>query len=293
MNDNDRQQVEANAELERQTNNGEPAAHADSGAAPSDDHVRRAEHRDNVRYWVKLFVQPVLFLALIVALMIGLAVAQRQGFLKVGDQAGHEHVSTDGKPMRYICPMMCTPPQDSPGRCPKCAMDLVLATTSSSGPSGSIEIDPAARRLANIQTMEVKAVQVTRTIKAIGELRYDEGTLKTISAYVGGRLDKLYADFKGFEVEKGGHLALVYSPQLYSGQVEFLLAKRGRENAQSATIARVVTSANELYQSARQRAHRTRNDRGADQRVGGLRQSEQSSTPLLAHQRHGDREAGP
>ncbi len=69
------------------------------------------------------------------------------------------------------------------------------------------------------------------------ELNYDEGTLKTIAAYVDGRLDRLYADYTGVVVETGDQLALLYSPQLYSSQVELLVAKRSRERRQSATFA--------------------------------------------------------
>ncbi len=67
---------------------------------------------------------------------------------------------------------------------------------------------------------------MTRTLRAIGELSYDEGSLKTLSAYVDGRLDRLVADYTGVVVKKGDHLALVYSPRLYSSQIEFLLAKK-------------------------------------------------------------------
>ena len=93
----------------------------------------------------------------------------------------------------------------------------------------SIQVDPAARRVANIRTVAVKAIPLTRKIRTIGELSYDEGTLKTISAYVDSRLDRLYADYTGVVVEKGDHLAFLYSPQLYSCQVELLVSMRSRE----------------------------------------------------------------
>jgi Cu(I)/Ag(I) efflux system membrane fusion protein len=132
-------------------------------------------------------------------------------------------------------------------------MELVPATTGGGGGELSIEIDPAARRVANIETVPVRAAPMSRTIRAIGELTYDEGTLKTISAYVDGRLDRLYADYTGVVVNKGDHLALVYSPRLYSSQVEYLLAKKSRDNGRNSTLARVVESNEELLKNARQR----------------------------------------
>lgn len=117
----------------------------------------------------------------------------------------------------------------------------------------SIEIDPAARRVANIQTVAVSSMPLVRTIRTIGEISYDEGTLKTLSAYVDGRIERLYADYTGVVVKQGDVLALVYSPRLYSGQVELLLAKKALEQSQTATISRVIQSSRNLYESARQR----------------------------------------
>ena len=106
-------------------------------------------------------------------------------------------------------------------------MELVLAASGNGkSDSRSVQIDPASRRVANIRTVAVKSMEFTRTLRAVGELHYDEGSLKTISAYVDGRIDRLYADYTGVLVEKGDQLALVYSPRLYSAQVELLLAKK-------------------------------------------------------------------
>ncbi|EMI41343.1 efflux RND transporter periplasmic adaptor subunit [Rhodopirellula sp. SWK7] len=128
---------------------------------------------------------------------------------------------------RYICPMMCTPPSSEPGRCPVCAMELVKATGGGGGDGVSVTIEPVARRLIGIQTAKAKQGPVTQTIRTIGSISYDESKLATISAYVGGRIEKLYANYVGVPVEKDDDLALIYSPDLYSAQVEFLTAQSG------------------------------------------------------------------
>ncbi len=180
--------------------------------------------------------------------------AQKLGWISSGGSESPVQVSAGDENVRYICPMMCTPPQTEPGRCPVCAMELVQAASGGGdGDSSSIQVSPAARRVANIRTVAVTAVPPTRRIRAIGELGFDEGTLKTISAYVGGRLDRLYADYTGVVVQKGDHLALLYSPRLYSSQVEYLLAKQARENGQSATLRRVTQSNSDLDESAKER----------------------------------------
>lgn len=213
------------------------------------------QQRETQQWWIKLVLQPLLFLVSGGVLIVVLGVAQGLGWISAGGGGdGHNHSSAGSENARYICPMMCTPPQSEPGRCPVCAMELVPATSSGGNTdSHSVQIDPAARRIANIRTVAVESMPMSRTIRAIGELHYDEGTLKTISAYVDGRIDRLYADYTGAVVRKGDHLALVYSPRLYSSQVELLLAKETRNNNQLGKLKRVIPSSHDFYESSKQR----------------------------------------
>ncbi len=129
---------------------------------------------------------------------------------------------------RYVCPMMCTPATTQPGRCPVCAMELVQATQSSGGGDGiSVSIEPAARRLLGIQTAKASEGPVQQTIRTIGSIEYDESKLATVSAYVSGRIEKLYANYVGVPVQQGDDVALLYSPELYTAQVEYLTALEG------------------------------------------------------------------
>jgi RND family efflux transporter MFP subunit len=133
-------------------------------------------------------------------------------------------------------------------------MELVPASSSGGDSDGrSISIDPVARRIANIRTVAVRSLPMSRRIRTIGNLSFDESTLKTLSAYVDGRLERLYADYTGVVVTRGDHLALVYSPKLYSTQVEFLLAKKSQDQAHNLTLERVRQSRLDLCASARQR----------------------------------------
>jgi len=209
--------------------------------------------QESRRWWIKLLVQPLLLLAAGAVLIFSLGVAQKAGWISAGGGGGSEQAAA-GDTRIYICPMLCTPPQIGPGRCPVCEMELVPAASGGgNSDSKSVNIDPAARRVANIHTVAVKSVPLVRTIRAIGELNYDEGSLKTISAYVDGRLDRLYADFTGVVVQQGDQLALVYSPRLYSGQVELLLAKKARDASQTSSLQRVIHSNRDMYESSKQR----------------------------------------
>ncbi|MCM2369970.1 efflux RND transporter periplasmic adaptor subunit [Aporhodopirellula aestuarii] len=155
-----------------------------------------------------------------------LGLAQRTSWLTADGFSGESgdgvvnSVSDEGK--RYICPMMCTPPSTQPGRCPVCGMELVEATGGGGGDGISVSIDPVARRLVGIQTAVSQLGEVNRTIRTIGSIDFDESQLSTISAYVDGRLEKMYADYAGVKVSEGDDLALIYSPQLYTAQAEFI-----------------------------------------------------------------------
>lgn len=155
-----------------------------------------------------------------------LGIAQRTKWLTAGGFAGDRGapaaIESGGEDKRYICPMMCTPPSSDPGRCPVCAMELVEATGGGGGDGISVTIESSARRLVGIQTAISKIGEVHRTIRTIGSIDFDESRLSTISAYIDGRLEKLYANYAGVKVNEGDDLALMYSPQLYTAQAEFL-----------------------------------------------------------------------
>lgn len=223
-----------------------------SGSTENVD-MGKLERLETRRWWLKLVVQPALLLVCAAFAIAGLGVAQRLGWISAGGHVAQTPSGeTDAKP-QYICPMMCTPPQSEPGRCPVCAMELVQAADSGGGDKQSIEIDPVARRVANIRTAPAVRSLVSRTVKAVGRLRYDEGSLATISAYVDGRLERMYADYEGVFVRRGDSVAMIYSPKLYSSQVEFLLAKKAYEDSHSSSLTRVKETNQELYESSRER----------------------------------------
>ena len=211
--------------------------------------------RDAFRWWVKLFVQPLLFLVFLMMSFVALGLLQQVGLLT--DSEGLVTTGADNNTSAstsYICPMMCTPPSAKPGRCPVCAMELVPATSGTDQSDGrSIVIDPASRRVAGIETVKVESVLANHVIESIGKLDYDESGRKTLAAYVDGRIEKLYADYAGVKVTEKDTLAVLYSPKLYSAQVELLIALRAKEKSQSGTLSRVAAVNENLEQSARQR----------------------------------------
>ncbi len=194
--------------------------------ASTDKHPALPEDNGAARWLMRIGVQAatVAIVAGLVFFLLG--VAQRtnwltaDGFSSNAGKAANDTEVNEAK--RYICPMMCTPPSTEPGRCPVCAMELVEAVGGGGGDGISVTIEPSARRLVGIQTAISKLGEVNRTIRTIGTIDFDESRLSTISAYVDGRLEKMYANYAGVKVSEADDLALLYSPQLYTAQAEFI-----------------------------------------------------------------------
>lgn len=189
-------------------------------------------HRSSPFGWlIRAGVQSLLVVCIAALLLFMIGVAQRTGWIASGGTGTAKASTASGtdsdSAKRYICPMMCTPPSTAPGRCPVCGMELVEATSGGGGDGKSVMIEASARRLIGIRTEMAKRSSVQRTIRTIGSIDYDESRLATISAYVDGRLEKMYADYVGVPVNEGDDLALIYSPKLYSAQAEYLAALEG------------------------------------------------------------------
>ncbi len=205
---------------------------------------------------LRVFSIPALILAAFVVGIALLGVAQRAGWIQSASGDGDSSAvgtTSEESDVSYICPMMCVPPTGKPGRCPVCAMELVPASaSSSSGPSSEIQIDPRSRRVAGIKTVPAKSETLSREVRGVGEISYDESKLKTLSAYIDGRIEELYADYTGIEVKKGDSLAMIYSPELYGAQVEYARTLEFTTKAES-TNARISSSNKRLLESSRER----------------------------------------
>ena len=126
---------------------------------------------------------------------------------------------------KWTCSMHPEIIRDKPGRCPKCGMDLIPLTISSAAEIGPRElvISEEAARLMEIATSVVQRKFVTNEIRMVGKIDYDETRVKNITAWVPGRIDRLFVDFTGIRVNKGDHMVYLYSPELISAQRELLL----------------------------------------------------------------------
>ncbi|TWT60505.1 efflux RND transporter periplasmic adaptor subunit [Rubinisphaera italica] len=204
-------------------------------------------------WWILRFLNVGLFFAAGILLILLLGLAQRTGWIQSGSfGAGGNSAGNSQK--SYTCPMHPQIRQPGEGRCPICGMALVpAAKTGEDLDEFAVNIEPAQRRLANIQTAEVQQQTVSSFLNTIGEIQIDESREATIASYIDGRVERLFADYTGVEVQEGDHLAVVYSPQLYAAQVEYLESKRALQKSSNSVLESVRDAQTRLAENSRQR----------------------------------------
>ena len=148
-----------------------------------------------------------------------------------------EHASN--APAIWTCSMHPQIRRDGPGSCPICGMDLVPVKKSASGVR-TVSINADVKKLMNIQTVPVGRRYVTADVRMVGKIEYDETRLAHITAWVSGRLDRLYVDFTGVEVNKGDHMAYIYSEELYTAQQELIAALESNAGRSSSRFVKPI-----------------------------------------------------
>jgi len=122
-----------------------------------------------------------------------------------GSDSGHPHAVGDAERQvtMWTCSMHPQIRQPKPGKCPICFMDLVPVDSSGGAGLREISFSKDALKLMEIQTSPVERKFVEAQIRMVGKVDYDETRLKHITAWVPGRIDRLYVDFTGTQVIKG------------------------------------------------------------------------------------------
>ena len=136
-------------------------------------------------------------------------------------------------PSIWTCSMHPQIRRDGPGSCPICGMDLVPVRESADGVR-TVSISSEIKSLMNVQVSPVRRQYVTADVRMVGKIEYDETRLAHITAWVPGRLERMFVDYTGVEVNKGDHMVQIYSEALYTAQEELLAATR-RDRPQSSS----------------------------------------------------------
>ncbi|OPY68452.1 MAG: Cation efflux system protein CusB precursor [Syntrophorhabdaceae bacterium PtaU1.Bin034] len=96
----------------------------------------------------------------------------------------------------------------------------------------TIEIPEEKQQMIGVKTATVSVQPLTKMIRTVGFVEYDQRRLNTINTKVEGWIEKLYVNFTGTYVKKGEPVADIYSPELWATQQEFINVVRWAKRAQ-------------------------------------------------------------
>jgi membrane fusion protein, copper/silver efflux system len=124
----------------------------------------------------------------------------------------------------YTCPMHPEIVQDKPGSCPICGMDLVKVEKKNLTADESIMLSDQQIQLGNIKVDTIGNGTIGDETILTATLNIDETKSTTVSARIGGRIERLYFKNEGDYIPKGAKLYDLYSEQLNNAKQEYILA---------------------------------------------------------------------
>jgi membrane fusion protein, copper/silver efflux system len=131
-----------------------------------------------------------------------------------------------GKILYYKSTMIPGQISQHPGK-DSMGMDMVpmyQGESSAPGNPSAVSVDPVTMQDMDIVTTPVVKGPLRRVIRTVGTIDYNETTLADVTTKFNGWIEKLYVNATGDLVMKGDPLFEIYSPELYSAEVEYLLA---------------------------------------------------------------------
>lgn len=193
---------------------------------------------------------------IVVSFLIGFLL-RGSGRMERAETDIHTHETVDGETVEvWTCSMHPQIRLPEPGQCPICGMDLIPVTSESGDDELSpreLKLSSTAAKLAGIQVAPVERRFVAKEIRIAGKVDYDESRVGYISAWLPGRIDRLYVDYTGIPVKKGDHLVEIYSPDLYTAQGELIQALKAVEELKNSDLSTIRETAFLTVESSREK----------------------------------------
>jgi Cu(I)/Ag(I) efflux system membrane fusion protein len=144
----------------------------------------------------------------------------------------HDHGADDqSSPTIWTCSMHPQIRLPNKGKCPICFMDLIPALSGLTSPSEKgldrVSITETARKLAQVETEPVIRAFARKHVSMVGMVFEDETRVAALTSRVEGRLDAVYVNFTGVQVNKDDPMVKIWSPTLIRGQVELFETLKG------------------------------------------------------------------
>jgi Cu(I)/Ag(I) efflux system membrane fusion protein len=132
---------------------------------------------------------------------------------------------TERKVLYYQSAMHPWIKSDKPGRCTICGMELTPVYEGDPGfdQAGGdlVTLTPSIIQVLNVQTAEAQVQPLQKTLTVAGTIEENASRHRVLSAYIPGRIDKLFVNYVGAEVKEGQPLAEFYSPGLLQAEREY------------------------------------------------------------------------
>ncbi len=90
---------------------------------------------------------------------------------------------------------------------------------------GFLIITPHDVAMAEVSSAAVERRALTRRLRVVGTVGFNEAGLTTVPSRVAGYVEKLFVNSVGVPVKAGDHLAEIYSPELIMAQQELLIGR--------------------------------------------------------------------
>ncbi|MES2659986.1 MAG: efflux RND transporter periplasmic adaptor subunit [Verrucomicrobiota bacterium] len=145
---------------------------------------------------------------------------------KPSTKTGTAATTGERKPLFYQSAMHPWIKSDKPGRCTICGMELTPVYAGekgfdATGGGNTVALTQTQIQVLHVQTEEAKVQPLVHTLQVAGMIDDDARRHRIISAYVDGRVEKLFINYMGAEVESGQPLADYYSPNLLQAEREY------------------------------------------------------------------------
>lgn len=154
----------------------------------------------------------------------------------------------------YVSPMDPKIISDKPGKDPM-GMDF-KPVYEEEGPAmapGTIKVDPNTLQSIGVRTAKVEVRPLSRVIRAVGKVMYDENQLKVVNTKMDGWVTRLYVKITGEPVRKSQKLVSIYSRELVPAQREYLLALKNLKTVGKSPFTEMAEGARRLADASRVR----------------------------------------
>ena len=127
------------------------------------------------------------------------------------------------------------------------------ASSEATEPAASVQMTEDEQRSIGLQTALVQHRMIRRELLAVARVDEPETQFASISARIGGRIEKLHVDFTGQPVRRGQPVAEIYSPEVLTSAEEYKLAIENGKRLAGSAESQAISGGDELIAASRRR----------------------------------------